>query len=388
MKTKKTLIFHDAFIYRSWTERININMANIFDADIATAIWSANSYEGFELGFHGKVIELFTKFYESGFWFLRMKWKFFFSGKITRNYERIIFSNEALTAIHHVPKWTETVYYAHTLPHELFDKREEYMKTVPVFFREIYALTVRIRRWLYLSELKKVGKIMTNSKMNRNWLEKWCHRSDIQVIYPPVNMLRFRPQKVKQPFIIQEHNNVESVIEKEIKDYYISSSRLKKNKRIERIIHAFIHMPEKNLIILYNPHDSEKQTLMRMASGHNNIFFHHEPTDMRMSQIIANSVATISLATDENFSMVSIESMACGIPMISVNEWASKESIIHEKTGILIPSDFTVYTIMDAVRSMTPEKSLSMKEACIARGKEFSLERFSHELREYVENSE
>jgi hypothetical protein len=41
-----------------------------------------------------------------------------------------------------------------------------------------------------------------------------------------------------------------------------------------------MHMPDKYLIILYNPQDSEKQKLMEMARGCNNIFFHYEPSDI------------------------------------------------------------------------------------------------------------
>jgi glycosyltransferase involved in cell wall biosynthesis len=72
-----------------------------------------------------------------------------------------------------------------------------------------------------------------------------------------------------------------------------------------------------------------------------------------MAKIIGNAIATVSLARDENFSMVSIESMACGIPMISVDDGAVKESVIHEKTGILLARDFTVYNVIDIVHAMT-----------------------------------
>lgn len=249
-----------------------------------------------------------------------MKFWFFFSRKITKNYDRVILSNEAITAMHRIKPGTDVFYYAHALPHELFEGRAEYMKTVPFFFHEFYAIALWLRKKLYLYEIHKVTKIMTNSRMNQEWLIRWSGRNDITIIYPPVNMLRFHPQKVKESFLIQEHNNVESLIEKEVKDYYISPSRLKEKKCIEKIVHAFIHMPEKNLIVLYNPRDSEKASIMQMARGYNNIFFYHEPRDILIAKIIASSVATISLAKDENFSMVSIESMACGIPMISVNE--------------------------------------------------------------------
>jgi hypothetical protein len=230
MNKKTTLLFHDTFIHRSGTERVNINIANILEADIATAIWSANSYDAYELGYHGKIIELFHRFYSGWMGFIRMKWAFLFSRNITKKYARILFSNEALTAIHRVIPGTETIYYAHTLPHELFDGYDEYMKDVPFFFHEFYLISHWFRRRLYLYELKKVGKIITNSRMNEEWLMKWSGRTDIIVVYPPVNTLRFHPAKTKTPFIIQEHNNVESVIKKEIKDYYVSPSRLKKNK--------------------------------------------------------------------------------------------------------------------------------------------------------------
>lgn len=259
------------------------------------------------------------------------------------------------------------------------------MKAVPFFFHEFYIIVFWLRKKLYLYEIKKVPKIMTNSRMNQEWLMRWSRRNDIMIVYPPVNMLRFHPQKIKIPFVIQEHNNVESLLEKEVKNYYISSSRLKEKKCVDKIIHAFSHMPEKNLIVLYNPNDNEKIALMKMASGHNNIFFYHEPSDIRIAKIIASSVATISLAKDENFSMVSIESMACGVPMISVDEGAHKETITNNKTGILLRADYTVYDVMDAVRYMTPERSLSMQNACIEKAKDFSLERFSSELQKNLE---
>ncbi len=386
MQTKKTLLFHDSFIHRSGTERVNINIANILKADIATAIWSGNSYEAYELGYHGKVFELFRRIYGGWISYVRMKWAFLFSRKITKNYDRVIFSNEALTAMHRVKSGTETLYYAHSLPHVLFEGRAEYMKSVPFFFHEFYVIALWLRKKLYLYEIRKVAKIMTNSRMNQEWLVRWSGRNDITIVYPPVNMYRFHPKKIKESFFIQEHNNVESLLEKEIKDYYISPSRLKENKWVEKIVHAFIHMPEKNLIVLYNPYDSEKASIMQMARGYNNIFFYYEPSDIGIAKIIASSVATISLAKDENFSMVSIESMACGIPMISVNEWALKETIIDNKTGILLQKDYTVYNLMNAIRDMTPERSLMMKNACIERARAFSLERFSLELQKFLES--
>jgi hypothetical protein len=230
MQTKSTLIFHDSFIHRSGRERVNITLANILGGDIATTIWSVNSYDPYELGYHGKIIELFRKLYGGWIGYVRMKWAFFVSRKITKNYNRVILSNEALTAMHRIRHGTEVVYYAHSLPHELFEGREEYMKAVPFFFHEFYAIALWFRKKLYLYEIRRVPKIMTNSQMNQKWLMRWSGRTDISILYPSVNLLRFHPEKVKIPFTIQEHSNVESTIERELKDYYISPSRLKEKK--------------------------------------------------------------------------------------------------------------------------------------------------------------
>ena len=194
------------------------------------------------------------------------------------------------------------------------------MKQVLLFYHEFYVITLFFRKHLYLYELSKMDIIATNSIENQKWLIEWTKRDDIRVIYPPVNMLRFRPIRQKIPFIIQEHNNVESIIEKEIPNYYISFARLTESKRIDRIVHAFQHMPEKNLIILYSPHDPDKERLMKMAIGCNNIFFHYESRDMKMATIIASSVASLALGKEENFGAAVVESMSCGIPAISVDE--------------------------------------------------------------------
>ena len=48
-----------------------------------------------------------------------------------------------------------------------------------------------------------------------------------------------------------------------------------------------------------------------------------------------------------------------------------------------MPKEFTIYDTMEAVKWMTPEKAQSMREACIARASEFSIEQFSLHLKKY-----
>ncbi len=379
----KTLLFHDAFLTRGWAEHMNLEIANILSADIATAIWSDFTYIPEQMGYHGKIHELYPEYKKWLLWFLKMKWKFYNCEEITQKYDTVILSNETITAIHGLWEWVQSVYYAYSLSRHFFDQRKEFKKTLHPWLRWLFEVGAFIYRQIYVYELKKVNLIITNSTQNKEILEKWTKRKDIQVLHPPVNTLRYHPPKVKKPFEFEEHNNMQSIISKEIPEYYISFSQLSEAKRVKSIIHAFVHMPEKNLVVLFGEYDSQKNECMQVARGANNIFFHENVDDFILPEYIGWAIASISIGRNEDFWMVAIESMACGIPVISVNEWWYKESIIHEKTGILLKPEFWVYDLIEAINEMTPEKAASMKWDCVSRAANFSLDTFAVKLKEY-----
>lgn len=197
-------------------------------------------------------------------------------------------------------------------------------------------------------------------------------------------MSQFHPVKQKIKFVFEEHNNITSVIRKEISEYYLSTARLTSKKRVEEIVRAFTYLPYKNLVVLYREEDTKKNLCMQIARGHENIFFKKIAYDSEIPPIIANSIATLSVAWEDDFALSAIESMACGIPIIGVDERGYREVITHGKTGTLLKKDFTEYEIIDAINLMTIEKATDMKEACIKKASEFSMEHFAQELKRYI----
>lgn len=103
------------------------------------------------------------------------------------------------------------------------------------------------------------------------------------------------------------------------------------------------------------------------------------PSDEELRELIRGAIATIYVPIDEDFGMSPVESMACGTPVIGVNDGGLKESIIDGKTGILINPRCVPEDIQEAVQKITTMKDLST--ACIERASDFGLKKFEQQLR-------
>ncbi len=141
-------------------------------------------------------------------------------------------------------------------------------------------------------------------------------------------------------------------------------------------------MPDKKLIITYGKNDPEKNKIQEMTHGYINIEMRESPSDTELRELIRGARATIYVPVDEDFGMSPVESMACGTPVIAVNDGGLKESIIDGKTGILINSRCMPEDITEAVKRMDTFGDVSL--ACIQRGADFSLIKFEQQLRTYL----
>ena len=79
-------------------------------------------------------------------------------------------------------------------------------------------------------------------------------------------------------------------------------------------------MPEKNIIILYGKNDSQKDEYMKLGAGYPNIIFLELSDNNHLPLMISGAIASICVSEHEDFGMVAIESMACGVPVIAVDE--------------------------------------------------------------------
>lgn len=59
---------------------------------------------------------------------------------------------------------------------------------------------------------------------------------------------------------------------------------------------------------------------MELGACFDNIIFHKLSQNEHLPWIISGAIATIALSKNEDFGMIATESMACGTPVLAVDE--------------------------------------------------------------------
>ena len=340
-------------------------MQKALKADLATGFISKWSFDLKNEWIEEKIFELSSEIFSKGFRHIKLKLAFLFKSKILNNYDTVIFSWDCLSAVRNCKNDSKKIYYCHTPPRYLYDLRGEYLKKLKWYSRPAFEVLSYIFKKMYESDIKKMDIIITNSQNTRKRLKSFLWYEST-VIYPPVRLWEFK--------------NLWQW------DYYISFSRLSSAKRIDNIVKAFIEMPEKKIMIVYWENDPQKQEIFELAKDAKNIEFKTFPWNIWFTEAVWESIAWICIPIDEDFWMVPVELMAAWKPVLWVNEWWLKESIIDKKTGYLIPEWWEVSEIINAINFLTPEKCLEMKRDCENRAKDFSYENFEKQINSYVNN--
>ncbi len=375
----KTLILHDTFLYRGGGERLVLMMAKVLEADIASGFFSTGSYNLREQGFNWAMIPLMPSIFlhefrwlpeklafimKNGLRHFGLKWAFSINArKLARAYDTVIFSGDCLSAVRHF-EGKNILYYCHTIPRYLFDQREEYERKVPKIMLHVYQVMTAFFKRAYLRDIGRIERILTNSKNTQKRIKIFTNR-DADILYPPVDTHFFNP-----------------AAEIGEKTYFLSFARLSSIKRVDRIVSAFQKMPEEDLIVTYGKNDPEKEKIQIMIDGCPNIEMCESPSDLELRELIRGAKATIYVPVDEDFGMSPVESMACGTPVIGVDDGGLKESIIDGETGLLINPRCEPEDIREAVKKIETMNDLS--SACLERGAEFSLDKFEEELRRFL----
>ena len=360
---KKTIILHDTFLYKWGWERLILMMWKILKSDIASWFISSWSFDLRKQWFNWKIIEISTEIFAKWFRHIKLKFSFLFKTKFLSVYDTVIFSWDCISAVRNCNKQSKKIYYCHTPPRYLYDLKELYLQKISIFLKPIFLLISYLFKKMYENDIKKMDLILTNSENSQKRIKEFLW-IESKVLYPPVDIKEFK-------FI-------------SMSDYYLSFARLSDAKRVDKIVEAFKLLPEKKIIIIYWENDPQKEKIFAIAKGFNNIKFVTLPWNIWFTKYIWNAIATIYIPIDEDFWMSPVESMSAWKPVIWVNDWGLKETIIHNKTWILINKEANIKELVEAINLLTTEKSIKMRKDCKKRAKDFSLDKFEKKLLEYI----
>ncbi|MFM2275389.1 MAG: hypothetical protein RL211_1261 [Pseudomonadota bacterium] len=286
---------------------------------------------------------------------------FGYSSRLIRSAEQVIYSGVYAPLAVQYQQRGHRIFYCHTPPRFAFDRESRYLSRFHALLRPLVRVVIARYRCAYLEALRKMDVVICNSQHVRQRLRAETGL-DSRVVYPPIDTERF-------------HYHGQG-------NYYLSVARLEPSKRVDRIIRAFLAMPDRQLLVLSG--GSELQRLTALAADAPNIHFTGWINDPTLTHFMGYAIAAIYIPEDEDFGMSAVEAMAAGKPVIGVNEGGLRESVLHGCTGILLSANPTPEAIVSAVKQLPAEVAATMRRACQERAAVFSTEKFLNAFQSIV----
>ena len=215
--------------------------------------------------------------------------------------------------------------YCHTPIRYAWDLYDEYTKDLP-WLKKILVQSILkyIRKW-DIATLDRVDHFIANSKFVQERIKRIYNREST-VIYPPVNIDTFTLNEKKE-------------------DFYLTASRLVPYKKTKLIVEAFNKMPNKKLVVIGS--GEEYDSIKNIAKANIKVLGYQ--SDEILISTMQKAKGFIYAAI-EDFGIIPIEAMACGTPVIALNEGGTKETVINKITGIHFEEQ-TQQSIMDAINA-------------------------------------
>lgn len=219
----------------------------------------------------------------------------------------------------------------------------------------------KIRQWDYRTG-NGVDHFVANSQFIARRIKKVYGRT-ADVIYPPVDTQRFSLNQDKE-------------------DYYFTASRLVPYKRIDLIVEAFSHMPDKKLVVIGSGSEMNK---IKSKATKNIEILGYQPNNV-MEECMSNAKAFV-FAAEEDFGITPVEAQACGTPVIAFGKGGGLETVrpygVEHPTGQFFYKQ-EVSSVIEAVMKFESIREHIQPIDCRKNAEKFSSERFKKEFSDYV----
>lgn len=214
-----------------------------------------------------------------------------------------------------------------------------------------------IRTWDVVSS-NRVNEFIANSNYIARRIKN-CYNRESTVIYPPVDVDRFKISNKKD-------------------DYFITVSRLVPYKRTDLLIKAFNELGLKLLVIGEGPH---KKYLKSISSK--NIEFLGYISSEDLAEKLSKARAFLYSA-EEDFGIVNVEAQAAGVPVIAYGRGGALETVIENETGLFFYRQ-QVEAVIDTVKDFLRKESSFDPQKIRSNAEKFPRSRFEREFKEFVD---
>ena len=205
--------------------------------------------------------------------------------------------------------------------------------------------------------VSQVDRFAAVSKDIVGWIQTAYHR-DSEVIYPPVELRRFRPHHPRENF-------------------FITVSRLVAHKNLVLIVETFSAMKLPLVVVGEGP---ELAHLRQSAAS--NIKFTGYLPDEDVANLLGRARAYVS-AAEEDFGIAMVEAQAAGCPVITYQKGGALETVIDGKTGLYFKEQ-TRESLYDAVEQFVQTQDSFYENFLIENARKFGVERFDEEFSRFV----
>ncbi|ELA3317246.1 TPA: glycosyltransferase family 4 protein [Klebsiella pneumoniae] len=209
-----------------------------------------------------------------------------------------------------------------------------------------------------------VDHFIANSQFIARRIKKVYGR-EADVIYPPVDVDRFTLHENKS-------------------DFYFTASRLVPYKRIDLIVEAFNHLPDKKLVVIG---DGPEMMKIKNKASPNVEILGYQTNDVMLRYM--QTAKAFVFAAEEDFGITPVEAQACGTPVIAFGKGGSLETVrpygVSNPTGLFFEQQ-TINHIVEAIQRFEKFETAIEPAFCRNNSLRFSESRFKAEMQSYIDS--
>ncbi len=282
-------------------------------------------------------------------------------------YDLVISASGAEAKSVHTNPQTLHVCYCHAPTHYYWQRYEEYLKrpgfppgTNWLARLGLKLLIAPLRVW-DRHAAKQPDIMLANSTHTQEMIKKY-YRRDSEVIFPPVDISRFKAKGVTGP----RHG-------------FVVAGRQAPYKRIDLAVSACTNLKLPLVVIGNGP---EHKKLEKLAGR--NVTFLTSVSDEDMPKHFQSSLALIFPSNTEDFGITPIEAMAAGTPVIAYSKGGPRDYIKPNKTGLFFDR-LTSKNLEQTLESFNPNR-FDAKEIA-AFSEDFSDAKFRSRMTSLIEQA-